>query len=87
MVQTISLSFRVKAEMAEKLDRLSEETDRPRSWLLEQALGSYLETQSWQVRHIRQGLEEIRRGEGIAHEEIVEWLSNWSLADEPLPPQ
>jgi predicted transcriptional regulator len=72
MAGTTSLSFRVSDETAERLDALAVATDRPRSWLLEQALDSYLEVQAWQVEHIRQGLAELDAGLGIPHEEVVE---------------
>ena len=87
MPRSVSLSFRVVPEAAERLDRLSAATDRPRSWLLEQALDSYLETQAWQVEHIRQGLEEIRGSEGVPHEEVKDWLCGWGTPAERDAPQ
>lgn len=75
MAGSTSLSFRVSKETAKRLDALAEATDRPRSWLLEQALESYLEVQAWQVEHIRQGLAELEAGQGIPHEEVVRRFS------------
>ena len=77
MAGTTSLSFRVSEETAERLDALAEATDRPRSWLLEQALESYLEVQAWQVEHIRQGLADLEAGRTVPHEEVVEMLKSW----------
>jgi predicted transcriptional regulator len=77
MAGTTSLSFRVSEETAERLDALAEATDRPRSWLLEQALDSYLDVQAWQVEHIRQGLADLEAGRTVPHEEVAEWLKSW----------
>ncbi len=87
MPRPVSLSFRVASEKAEQLDRLATVTDRPRSWLLEQALESYLEAQAWQVEHIRRGLDEIQRGEGISHEEVENWLFTWGTPGEGDAPR
>jgi predicted transcriptional regulator len=86
MSQSVSLSFRVAQEKAEQLERLAAAMDRPKSWLLERALEEYLELQAWQVAEIRQGMEEIRQGQGIPHEEVVAWLESWGTDDETEPP-
>jgi predicted transcriptional regulator len=87
MSDTVSLSFRVRAEKAEQLDRLAEATDRPRSWLLQQALDSYLELQAWQIAHIKEGIEQLDRGEFIPHEEVDAWLESWGTSNELPPPR
>jgi predicted transcriptional regulator len=87
MSDTVSLSFRVRAKQAEQLDRLAEATDRPRSWLLQQALDSYLELQAWQIAHIKEGIEQLDRGEFIPHEEVDAWLESWGTSNELPPPR
>lgn len=77
MAGSTSLSFRVPEDTAERLDALASATERPRSWLLEQALESYLETQAWQVEHIRQGLADLDAGRIVSHEEVVAQLAEW----------
>jgi predicted transcriptional regulator len=56
---------------------LSKATDRPRSWILEQALDAYLDSQEWQIAHIERGLAQIERGEGVAHDKVEKWLAGW----------
>ncbi len=87
MSQSVSLSFRTSREKANRLKRLSQATDRARSWLLEQALDAYLDAQSWQIAHIEKGLNELRRGEGIPHEDVAEWLAGWGTDQERNPPR
>lgn len=77
MTRTVPLSLRISEKKAREIETLAKATDRSKSWLLEQALDAYLETQSWQVARIERGLAEIDRGEGRPHEEVAEWLSSW----------
>ncbi len=76
-MDSTTLSFRVDTEKARQLDELATATARPKSWLLEQALDAYLETQAWQVAHIEKGLKELDRGEGVPHAEVAAWLKSW----------
>lgn len=82
----VVLSFRVDDEKVERLERLAAATDRPRSWLLEQALDAYLDAQGWQIEHIRQGLEDVEAGREVPHEEVAAWLESWGTENELEPP-
>ena len=77
MPSSTSVSFRIAPKKVQQLDELAKRTDRPRSWLLEQALDAYLEAHAWQVQHISEGLAELRRGEGVAHEDVRDWILGW----------
>jgi predicted transcriptional regulator len=87
MSKTTSLSFRVPKDKADKLEELADAMDRPRSWLLRQALDAYLDVQAWQVAHIEEGRRELREGKGIPHEKVVAWLETWGTDDETDPPR
>ena len=83
MTRTVPLSLRISEKKAREIETLAKATDRSKSWLLEQALDAYLETQSWQIARIERGLAEIERGEGVPHEKVAEWLSGWGREDKP----
>ena len=87
MTRTVPLSLRISEKKAREIETLAKATDRSKSWLLEQALDAYLETQSWQVARIERGLAELERGEGRPHEEVAEWLSGWGREGEGKPPR
>jgi predicted transcriptional regulator len=87
MTRTVPLSLRISEQKARKIETLAKATDRSKSWLLEQALDAYLETQSWQVARIERGLAELDRGKGVAHDEVAEWLSGWGREGEGNPPR
>lgn len=66
-------SVRLDDETADKLDRLADALDRPKAWLIEQAIAPYLQEQSWQVQAIEEALAEYRSGKAplIPHEQVV----------------
>jgi predicted transcriptional regulator len=85
---TTSLSFRVAKTKAEQLEQLAGALDRPKSWLLQQALDAYLDVQAWHIAHIDQGERELREGKGIPHEDVVRWVEGWAAgSDETSPPE
>ena len=84
--KTIQVGFRVKPAKAKLLDELSAATERPRAWLLEQALDNYLEAQSWQIAHIEEGLADAEAGRTVPHERVSEWLMTWGSDNEGEPP-
>lgn len=87
MTATVSLSFRVSNETANKIDALAKATDRPRSWLLEQAVEGYLEMQSWQLARIGEGLDALDRGDHVDHGDVADWLAGWGSDGEGEPPR
>lgn len=84
--KTVQLRFRVSPEKARMLEALSVSNDRPQSWLLEQALDNYLETQAWQIPHVEQGLTDAAAGRTIPHERVRKWLQTWGSENESEPP-
>ncbi len=67
-------SIRLNDDIAADLDRLSVALDRPKSWLIEQAITDYVAEQAWQVQAISEALEAYRRGEEklTPHDEVMD---------------
>jgi len=57
------MTVRVEEETREALDTIAAALDRDRSYVVNEALASFIETHRWQVAHIRQGLREAEAGE------------------------
>jgi len=57
-----TMTIRIEPEVRSSLDALAAAADRDRTWIVNQALTAYIETQSWQIEHIRQGLREADAG-------------------------
>lgn len=71
------ISIRITDRTSKRLDRLSQATDRSKSFLAAQAIEDFLDLQEWQVAAIQQGVAEAERGDVFTHEEALKALSKW----------
>jgi predicted transcriptional regulator len=69
-----TISFRADAEKIDTLDSLAAAQDRPRSYLINEAITNYIELHAYQDALVRAGLEEMRKGRVVRHEEVVKGL-------------
>ncbi len=73
--ETRVVTAHLPATMAEALDELAYRTDRPRGWLVKEAVGAYLADEAEKDRLIRIALAELDAGaQTIPHEEVVKEL-------------
>jgi RHH-type rel operon transcriptional repressor/antitoxin RelB len=79
-------SLTLSAEQAERLENLARATNRSPEDMLGEAIDGYLDLQRWQIEHIRQGLDEIERGEGVPHDQVEAWLASWGTGEDRDPP-
>ena len=66
-----SITVRVRDDMVQELDELARAMDRSRSWVVTDALTRYLAEERQWMEQIKRGIEELDRGEGIPHEEVM----------------
>jgi len=69
-----TISFRADAEKIEKLDSLASAQDRPRSYLINEAITNYIELHAYQDALVQKGLEEMQKGRMVSHDEVVKRL-------------
>ena len=69
-----TISFRADAEKIEKLDSLASAQDRPRSYLINEAITNYIEPHAYQDALVQKGLEEMQKGRMVSHDEVVKRL-------------
>ena len=75
-----TISFRARADKIEALDSLAAAQDRPRSYLINEAIANYIELHAYQDALVRKGLEEMRKGGVVSHEEVLERLKKTGRA-------
>jgi predicted transcriptional regulator len=75
-----TISFRAVAETIEALDSLAAAQDRPRSYLINEAIANYIELHAYQDALVRKGLEELRAGRLVSHEEVLKGLKRTGRA-------
>jgi predicted transcriptional regulator len=75
-----TISFRAAAEKILALDELAAAQDRPRSYLINEAIANYIELHAYQDALVHKGLQEARKGRTVSHEEIVKRLAKTGRA-------
>jgi predicted transcriptional regulator len=71
-----TISFRADAEKIDALDSLAAAQDRPRSYLINEAITNYIEMHAYQDALVRKGLEDMRKGRVVSHEDVVRRLKS-----------
>lgn len=61
------INLRIEPEVKTRLERLSEETMRSKSFLIGHAIKDYLDANEWQIEEIKMGLQEIENGKTVPH--------------------
>ena len=69
-----TISFRAISEKIEALDSLAAAQDRPRSYLINEAITNYIELHAYHDALVRKGLKEMRKGRVVSHDEVVRRL-------------
>ena len=69
-----TISFRADTEKIDTLDSLAAAQDRSRSHLINEAITNYIELHAYQDALVRKGLEEMRKGRVVSHEEVIKRL-------------
>jgi predicted transcriptional regulator len=77
-----TISFRADSSRIEALDALAAAQDRPRSYLINEAISNYIEMHAWQDALVRKGLDEMRKGRVVAHEEVLRRLKKTGCASQ-----
>ena len=75
MTKEITISTRVTEEIAEKMDRLSEQLGRTRAWVLHEALQAYIASELEFIDAVQDGLNDLAQGHMVNHDEVV---ADWS---------
>jgi predicted transcriptional regulator len=69
-----TISFRAKAQKIDALDSLAAAQDRPRSYLINEAITNYIQLHTYEEALVHKGLEDMRRGRVVSHEQVVKRL-------------
>ena len=80
-----TISFRIAGDKVDELDRIAQAMDRDRSYLLNEAVESYLAEQRRFRALVEEGLEASRRGELIDDQEMKSRMDSWTRKRKNLP--
>ena len=79
-----TFSVRVDAAVKKRLEKLAKNTGRSRSFLTAEAISEYVDANEWQVAGIKRAMASMDRGEGVGHDQVMEWIRSWG-SDKELP--
>jgi len=72
-----TISFRIAPEKVAQLDSIAKAMDRDRSYLLNEAVETYLSEQQRFAAMVEEGLEDFRNGRYFEDEEVERMVGEW----------
>jgi RHH-type rel operon transcriptional repressor/antitoxin RelB len=85
-MSSTTFTVRVDSVVKKRLEKLAKSTGRSRSFLAAEAIGEFVDVNEWQIAGIKRAMQSLDRGEGIAHEQVREWVRSWGGRKErPAP--
>jgi predicted transcriptional regulator len=71
MPKSVTIAARVDADLDEGLGRLAKSTGRSKSWLINEALRSYVANEQRFLSAVEEGKEALREGRTVDHSTVV----------------
>ena len=78
-MESIPVSSRVGKTVSEKLDMLSKATSRSRSFLICEAIKTYVEDQAWQIEAIKEGVEQADQGKFASNDKVSKTFAKFGV--------
>jgi predicted transcriptional regulator len=84
MAETKVLTAHIPMALARKVDKLAARLDRPRGWIVKQALGAWIDQEEERHKLTLEALADVDAGEVIDHQAVQAWADSLS-ARKPKP--
>ncbi len=78
------LTAHVPLPLAEKVDHIAQRLERPRSWVMKQALSAWIDQEEERYQMTLEGIASAKAGQVVSHQAVQEWAQSLST-DNPLP--
>ena len=86
MSKSAPVSVRLQPALNDQVTAIADALDRPKSWVIEQAVADYVAMQAWQLAAIAEGVRAADAGRLAAHEYVAAWVKSWDGPNElPTP--
>ncbi len=72
-------TVRIDDDVIGRIDGLANTLSRSRSWVINQAIGRFLDYEEWFVQEVKDGLKEIERGEISTDAEVAAKFLKWGV--------
>jgi len=74
----------IPEDLAEKVDQLAERLERPRGWIVKQALSAWVEQEKERHQLTLEALADVDAGNVIDHQAVQAWADSLN-SEKPLP--
>jgi predicted transcriptional regulator len=81
-MKSATVSAKLEPSVAEKLDLLAKATARSRSFLVAEAIETYVKDQTWQIQAIQEGIKEADKGNFATEEEVKKAVKKWGIIED-----
>jgi predicted transcriptional regulator len=86
MSKTLPVTVRLPLELNQQVADIAQALDRPKSWVIEQAIKDFVAVQAWHLAAIDEGIRAANAGQVVAHDDVAAWVRSWGKPDElPMP--
>ena len=72
-------TVRLEDDVLKRLDGLAAAMNRPRNWVIQQAVDQYLDYEAWFVEQVKAGLREGEEGKVASHGKVVARIKRWGV--------
>ena len=77
-MEKMNVTIRLEKDAVEFLDELGKSLDRDRSYLIKEAVASYISLHKWQIEEIKKAIAEADAGLFASEEEVEELFRKWT---------
>ena len=81
------LTAHVPLALAERVDQMAARLERPRGWIVKQALAAWLEQEEERRRLTLEALADVDAGNVIDHQAVQAWADSLDTSRPLLPPR
>ena len=82
--ETRVLTTHIPLSLANKVDQISKRLERPRAWIVKQALSGWIAQEEEYSRLTYEALANVEAGEVVDHQAVQAWADSLGT-DQPLP--
>ncbi|MDP2827682.1 MAG: ribbon-helix-helix domain-containing protein [Sulfuricellaceae bacterium] len=77
------LTAHVPLPLADKVDQLAARLERPRGWIVKQALAAWVDVEEERSRMTLEALADVENGQIVEHQAVQAWVDSLET-DQPL---
>jgi predicted transcriptional regulator len=87
MTEAPSDTIRLTPELDKQVTKIAEAINRPKSWVIEQAIKDFVAVQEWHLAAIDEGIRDADAGRVVPHEDVAAWVRSWGKPGELSAPE